>query len=300
MTGVVAGDRPRLAGSRAGEPPNVAPHSSIAEVTAKLSNLPPLNAIASQVMAMAGEADVDLRALSKVIEGDTAFAADVLLLANSALFGFRSRMPILRQAIVLLGLERIKAMAVTIAMRGLVVPSAALVHQCWRHSAACAVICEEVSTAFGLSCDRAFTAGIMHDVGRLGLVNAYPAEVGPILKGEHADSAAVLKAERELLQADHACAGAWLVKAWALPQEFSEICACHHDAPNAQSSEMLQVVQVACKLADAIGFPAVKLRQPPSYSEALAPLTPRLGPGQVRDEDQLRSRVTAKLAVFEQ
>src|SRR5581483_8918364 len=86
-------------------------------IPVKLCNLPPMNSIANQV----------------------------LLLANSSLFGFTSRMSVLRHAIAVLGLDRIKALAVTVAMRAFLGQGGPLVRQCWRHSAACGVIAEEIS-----------------------------------------------------------------------------------------------------------------------------------------------------------
>src|ERR1035438_3865831 len=77
-------------------------------IPVKLCNLPPFNAIATQVLSLTADPDIDLRQLSEVIEADPAFAADILFLANSSLFGFPSRMYILRHAISVLGWDRIK------------------------------------------------------------------------------------------------------------------------------------------------------------------------------------------------
>jgi HD-like signal output (HDOD) protein len=268
-------------------------------IPVKLCNLPPLNAIASQVLALTTDPDVDLRQLSRVIEGDPAFAADILFLANSSLFGFPSRMYVLRHAIGVLGMDRIKALAVTVAMRGFVGYRNPLIQQCWQHSVACAAICEEFSAIFGFSGDRAYTAGIMHDIGRLGLLKSYPQEMVPILGGEHQDTQAVLRAERESVHVDHGRAGAWLVGNWALPKEFAEVCAHHHDPPDENDPEMLRLVKVACNVADIIGFPAVKCEQQPSYLIATLPLPMRLGRDVAPPEDDLRTNVAARLAAFE-
>ena len=79
--------------------------TDVVTIPTKLCNLPPFNAIASQVLALTTDPDLDLRQISKVIEGDPAFAADILFIANSSLFGFPSRMHSLRHAIAVLGLE---------------------------------------------------------------------------------------------------------------------------------------------------------------------------------------------------
>ncbi len=264
-------------------------------IPVKLCNLPPFNAIATQVLSLTADPEIDLSQLSAVIEADPAFAADILFLANSSLFGFPSRMYILRHAISVLGLDRIKALALTVAMRGFVGTRNPLVHQCWQHSVACAMVCEELSASFRFSGDQAYTAGIMHDIGRLGLLKSYPKETRSILSGGHVDNQAVLRAEREELNVDHGRAGAWLVGNWAFPRDFSEICAHHHDAPKASDSEVLKLVKVACNIADIIGFPAVKCQLQPSYP--ILPLRP--GRDVVPPVEYLRANVTARLAAFE-
>jgi HD-like signal output (HDOD) protein len=268
-------------------------------VPVKLCNLPPLNAVANQVLALTADPDIELSQISRVIEGDPAFAADVLLLANSPLFGFPSRMPVLRHAIALLGLERVKALAVTVAMRGFLGRRSPLAHRCWQHSVACALVCDEISGIFAVSGDRAYTAGIMHDIGRLGLLKAYPREMAQVLNAQYADTQEVLRAEREALKVDHGLAGAWLAGTWSLPKDFSEVCEYHHDAPSVGDSEILQLVKAACSIADAIGFPAVKFQQEPSYPEATSPLTPRLGGDSALTAQDLQASVRARLEAFE-
>jgi HD-like signal output (HDOD) protein len=273
--------------------------TDVVTIPVRLCNLPPFNAIASQVLALTADPDIDLKRISRVIEGDPAFAADILFLANSSLFGFPSRMHSLRHAIALLGLDRIKALGVTVAMRGFLGKRTPLVHQCWQHSAACALVCEEISAIFGFPGDQAYTAGIMHDIGRLGLLRTYEKEMAPVLSGQYANMQEVLQAERTALNVDHARAGSWLVGNWSLPADFSETCGHHHEAPNAKDSEILQLVKIACNVADAIGFPAVKCQQQPSYLEATSPLMRRLGRKDAPPAEDLRANVTARLAAFQ-
>jgi HD-like signal output (HDOD) protein len=299
MRSIVTDEKLGPASLPAESTPEIDFETDVVTIQVKLCNLPPFNAIASQVLALTADPDIDLRLISKVIEGDPAFAADILFVANSSLFGFPSRMHVLRHAIAVLGLDRIKALAVTVAMRGFLGKRNPLVHQCWQHSLACALVCEEISAIFGFSGDRAYTAGIMHDIGRLGLLKTYPKEMTPVLSGQYLNTQEVLRAEREALSVDHGRAGAYLIGNWALPKDFSEICEHHHDAPNANDSPILQLVKVGCMIADAIGFQAVKCQQPPSYLEATSFLAPRPGRQAPPQEEDLRSSVTARLAAFE-
>jgi hypothetical protein len=90
-----------------------------------------------------------------------------------------------------------------------------------------------------------------------------------------------------------------LVGNWALPKDFAGICEHHHDAANAHDSEILQLVKAACKIADAIGFPAVKCQRQSSYLEATSPLTQLLGRKAAPPAEDLCANVTARLAAFE-
>ena len=144
--------------------PDIDFQTDVVTIPVRLCNLPPFNAIASRVLALTADPDIDLKRISRVIEGDPAFAADILFLANSSLFGFPSRTHSLSHAIALLGLDRIKALGVTVAMRSFLGARTPTVHQCWQHSVACALVCEELSAIFDFSGDRAYTAGIMHDI----------------------------------------------------------------------------------------------------------------------------------------
>jgi HD-like signal output (HDOD) protein len=183
-------------------------------------------------------------------------------------------------------------------MRGFLGNKNSLVHQCWRHSAACALVCDEISALFDFSGERAYTAGIMHDIGRLGLLKSYPKESALVLGGNYQEAGDVLKAERNALNVDHGRAGAWLIDYWALPATLGEVCERHHDAPRTKDSPLLRLVRVACRIADAIGFPAVKCWRQPSYPEAVSVLAPKLRKA-IPPEEELRAIVTARLAAFE-
>ena len=267
-------------------------------IPVKLCNLPPLNSIANQVLSLSADPDVDIRRLAFAMEADPAFAAEVLLLANSSLFGFTSRMSVLRHAIAVLGLDRIKALAVTVAMRAFLGQGGPLVRQCWRHSAACAVIAEEISPIFDVSGDHAYTTALMHDIGRLGLLKSYSREMTPVLESEYADVPAVLAAERAAINVDHGLAGAWLVKNWAYPPAFAEICEHHHAPLDPRDAPMLQVVKLACRMADSLDYAAVRADEP-MYPELLQRLPAPLRREMFPSEKELRTNLKARLAVFE-
>src|ERR1700716_265830 len=81
-----------------------------------LKDLPPYRTVARKLMKLTAHADVPLDQIQKVLRTDAAFTADVLRLANSPLIGMRGEIRSVMQAVMMLGLERIKDLATTVAL----------------------------------------------------------------------------------------------------------------------------------------------------------------------------------------
>ncbi len=232
------------------------------------------------------------------MECDPAFAADVLLLANSALFGVRSRMHVVRDAIVILGIDRVRALAVTVAMRGFLGLGGPLIRKCWLHSASCAIIAEAIAPRFGITPGQAYSVALLHDIGRLGLLKSYTAECTAILNQSFDHPDQMLKAEQAAFRVDHCVAGAWLSKTWGLPRSFRMICEHHHDAIGGHDQELLQVVKTACRMADAFGFAAMNYQEVPGYDNIVASLPPNIDGKAFPASDILLSQLEERLKSF--
>ena len=268
-------------------------------IRVKLCNLPPFHAAANRIVSLVGSRNADVAPIATIVGGDPALAAEVLFLANSSLFGFPARIRSLRHAVAVLGLDRIRDIAVTVAMRALVRGAGPLIRPCWRHSVACATIAEAISPLFGGLTEQAYTAGLLHDVGRLGFLKSYAEEAGSVLRGEYSTVEEELISERAALNVDHAAAGSWLVQYWDLPESFGEICEHHHEPLQENDSEPLQVVKTACRLADAAGFSAVRYKSPARYEDVLVSLPERIALESFPREDDLRDIVEARLKDFD-
>ena len=268
------------------------------EISVKLCNLPPFSAVANQVLALSADPEVNIIHLAAALESDPAFAADVLFLANSSLFGFASRVQVVRHAIALLGIERIKALAVTAAMRSFIGSGGPCVHQCWRHSISSAIIAEQISSVFAITREVAYTVGLVHDLGRLGLLKSYPGKYSAVLGNSFESSDQVLPAERAVLGVDHVLAGAWLAKHWGFPKAFVQACEHHHSPLHPNEAELLQVVKLACRIADAIGFSAIQYKILPTYGQIIESLSPSLA-HKFPSQESLCNKVETRLKAFE-
>ena len=117
------------------------------------------------------------------------------------------------------------------------------------------MVCEELSRACSTSQggdDRAYTAGLLHNVGRLGLFVAHPRSYAEMLT--EPSECDILERERQAFGLDHCEAGAWLAHSWGLPEDLEVVIAGHHEPPRTEPFELADLVRVAVLLTDTLGF----------------------------------------------
>jgi len=245
--------------------------------------------------------EIDLERVGELVSADPAFAAEMLRAANSPLFGVRSQVYGIRHAVTILGLERTKALAFRIAMEEYLGPllSEAAVRRSWLHTLACAEIAKELAGYCGIAKDAAYTAGLMHDMGRLALLRGYSSEYVPLLCSCFDSPDQVLEAENEKFGYNHCEAGRALAGIWGFPKELSEIAYRHHAKSPRPAPDTLHIVRLACAMADITRFDAVRCNQNPSYNEIQASFPPGLRGRYNPSLGQLEERVTDRILSIE-
>lgn len=236
-----------------------------------LLRLPPFPPLALQVMRMVSRDDVSMKELSEIISADQAFASEILMIANSPLYQSRREIDSILQATTLLGLERMKGLTVTVGVRAYLgdwfnLPS---LRACWRHSAACALIAEKLAAAAHMDRDTCYTAGLIHDIGRLGLAALHPQAYARFLQSTSKTPCDVLARERELFSCDHCEAGRNLVEAWKLPGSLTEVVSRHHEPRSWREDDILSIVYLSCRMADSLGFAAAHDLNSPAYEDLI-------------------------------
>lgn len=271
-----------------------------------LRKLPPFPAIATKLLQLLSHDEAEISDIVGLIRADAAFSSELLRVANSPIYGLRSQVSGIQHAVVILGFNTVKAFAMTISMKNFLRAAMRidLLRRVWRHSLACALISEEVSAAcskFGghPPDDRAYTAGLLHDIGRLGLLVKYPQEYANLLAVVVENPFDILDTERQLFDIDHCEAGRWLAEKWKFPAEIQEVAAHHHDPPHPGQSEVADLVRLSVLLADSLGFDVVSPRRTYAMDEIRA-LLPH--PAQYRfnaDPDELKARITERLDAYD-
>jgi putative nucleotidyltransferase with HDIG domain len=240
-----------------------------------LDNLPPFPAVATRLVRMLAREDVDITQVGKMIAAEPVFATRVLQMANSPLFAVTRQVKTISHAIVVVGLARVKAMTVTRALGDFVGPALNVkaLRVCWRNTLAGAIAAEKLARVCRMDTDFAYVAGLLRDIGRLALLVKYPESYANLLAVTREHAFDIRTVERDLFDIDHCEAGAWLMQRMPFPPELVEVAGHHHDAIVGDSPfGMCQLVRVADRMADALGFAVLPSSGQPTVDEALSEL----------------------------
>lgn len=223
----------------------------------QLCKLPVFRPVTVRLLALLNSEDADAPKVTALLNSDPAFSAEILTLANSSLYARRNHIDTVHRAVVALGMERTRALAVTVAMRGMVrgIKTKGAGLDCWRHSRATAVSAQWLAPFYRIHPEQAYTVGLMHDIGRLGMLSAYPEYPG-LLSSAAGSTLDLLDLEQRSYSTDHCEAGLFLTRTWGLPVEFWDAASQHHDPLNGEIGDRTELVRLACLFAQALGFKA--------------------------------------------
>jgi putative nucleotidyltransferase with HDIG domain len=173
--------------------------------------------------------------IGQIVAQDPAMCGKLLQLANSAFFGLPSRITSPTEAVFYLGLETIKALVLSLQIFALferVKVKEFSYTDLWDHSLAAGLLAQRIATfhqAAGPVIELAFTAGLLHDVGKLLLVTGVPHRYQKALVLQQKKQWSNWQAEREAFATTHAEVGAYLLGLWGLPNDLVEAVAFHHE-----------------------------------------------------------------------
>jgi HD-like signal output (HDOD) protein len=226
--------------------------------------VPPFRQAAVQLLRAAGDPAVSMVQTVNLLRTDPVLTMGLLRVANSPLFAARQEITDVRQAVTYLGLDLVRSLAVTAAMRGLIgTRPNPLGLPFWRHSLATALTCRRMCGLAGIAPETAHTAGLLHDVGQLGLTHLFPeyaqAVGGAVERGE-----SLAEAEVRAFGIDHCQAGRWLVSRWGLPVELQIVTAAHEWSPSQGSGDgaLMVLVHGGSLAAEFMGFAVIPPARP--------------------------------------
>lgn len=259
--------------------------------------LPALSALVMELIEMMGRDDVAAEQLVGKISLDQALTAKTLRLANSSFYGVPRQVNLVREAISVLGLRTVRsvvtAAAVTDSFKPPVCDGFDFV-DFWRHSIGTAVCARLLADELKFDPEVAFTAGLLHDLGKLVLASCFPSDYGAVLQQMQASDAFGIELEQSLLGLDHAAAGGLMAEHWRFTSQVVEVIRLHHAPPGDGSGSLLcNLVHVADNIVHALDLVHVEADAVPQLSSAawarLGLSAPRLGQIFEQTETQTRS-----------
>jgi putative nucleotidyltransferase with HDIG domain len=248
--------------------------SSMAALAGRLIGAKPFPEAARRLAELTRDPNTRTEQIVQVLERDSALSARLLRLVNSAGFGLKQRCSSVRHAVTLVGAARLNQIATTAAVLELFDSSGEAGNKILEHCAVVGAFCRYLGAHLSLPVEDLFTAGFLHDIGKLMLLET-GGEGYLALVEEAAGSADMLHVlERAEYGFDHGVLGAHVLKAWNIPDPVPKVVAWHHEPTRAYAAttELASLVQTV-RLADALVY-AIAHDLPKSESTELAKQEP--------------------------
>ncbi len=220
--------------------------------TQEFATLPP---VATKVLQLLEDDNIDIRDISKVIETDASLTLKLLRVANSPLYATRNEVNTIHQAIITLGLNRLTNIVLGVSIFSKFLMSsqkqiADLMKRFWWHASCTGMVAKSLSTKINkFYKENEFIGGLLHDIGKLAMLQFDPVKYQKVVELVQNEHITDIEAENRVFTVSHDQVGAEIAKLWKLPSELTTIIT-HHTFP--ENSPNHQELVAAVRLADAL------------------------------------------------
>lgn len=188
--------------------------------TVEMELLQMLNHPATTIMDVAGKIKLDQSVVSYVLKH-----------CNSPLYGLRKEVSSISQAVSLLGFSKVRSLLMTLLMSKIYHRSHSepILAYFWEHAVIVAVFAKQLATALNLNKERAYVAGLLHDIGKLALYMARPAEYGRVFDTVMNSDRDFWVEENRVFSITHVETGYFLMEKWRLSDFLRQALLYHHE-----------------------------------------------------------------------
>ncbi|WP_303720782.1 HDOD domain-containing protein [Malonomonas rubra] len=201
--------------------------------------------------------DSSAQMLAQVISKDAFMSLRLLTLVNSPIYGFSGKIDSVTRAASLLGTNELTTLAigVSVVSKFKNIPSELVdMDAYWRHSIRCGLYAKILAQHLGLLGEESyFTGGLLHDIGRLILLDRASLQYKRAVAKARKDHSPMFRAEQEVLQTDHSIVGKLLAMRWRLPTPLVRMIGGHHSPSANDYAIEASLMHVADVLAHACG-----------------------------------------------
>ena len=207
---------------------------SLQALVSAVGSLPSVPSLYVELVQELNKPESSIHNIAEIISQDTAMIAKILQLANSACFGIRRRISSPKEAALYLGCDNLKALtfSVQVFSQFKVSSSRFSIGELAQHGQFTGAMAREVAQRTGcpgIVIGDSLMAGLLHDVGKLVLVSAFPKEYDQAVFYSESSGKSLHLVEREIFGATHAEIGTYLLWLWGMPDTVVEAVAYHHE-----------------------------------------------------------------------
>ena len=256
---------------------NLLTDENLRRLVSKMPTVPSLPVLYSELIDELSKAEPSTRKVGEIVKKDLGMTVKILQIVNSAFFGLQRRMSSSSEAVEFLGLDTISSLTLGLGVISQFQPhtSGIFFANIWAHSIAVGVmankiaVCEDRDTA-----NDSFTAGMLHDIGRVVLAVNLPQQFHQVEDIIKRDGIPRMDAEQQIFEATHAEVGAYLLGLWGLPSRVVQAVAFHNTPrqANTNSFTALTAVHAANEIQNFNVSTNLELKEPHFDLEYLADL----------------------------
>ena len=232
---------------------------SFEKAIGKIGDLPAIPEVVAHVLHLTEDPNAALADVSRVVERDPALTAKLLKVSNSPYYGMKQVVGTLKLALVILGAREVRnivlGISVVDSLRDKTTDRFFQQVDFWGHSAMVGGLAKKVGTHIRLGLQgEDFISGLLHDIGKMVMWRQIGRPYEALLADTGGHSAALIEAESEQYDFDHADAAAVLAHKWNLPDTLGDALHYHHprrDQPlsNAKDPKLAALIQIANQAA---------------------------------------------------
>lgn len=225
------------------------PQTLVNQAVAKVAAIATLPEITSKIIVTVEDPRSSAAQLHKIVTHDPALVTRMLKVVNSAFYGLPGQIGSIERAVVLLGLNAVKNIAIAASLgqlfRGTQLCEGFTARDLWTHCVAVAVAAREMAREMKLTIvDEAFLAGMIHDVGILVALQTAPEKLRAVCDQARRSECDFCAAEREASGVDHQMLGMGLAEAWKFPRSCLLVTGNHHQPQALDEADRLLVCLV--------------------------------------------------------
>gem|GEM_PF-761058 len=213
-----------------------------------VSSLPSVPRMYAELTRLVRTGDVSIDVVTRIVAGDTGIAAKILQLANSPMFGVAREVTTLRSAVALLGIRAIHSLVLSAevvrAFPSTGPGDASEIEALQSHAVATASLAARLLPD-QLDPEEAFAAALLHDVGKLVLLDRCPEMYDYLARSARGRNVPIHRLELEVLGITHAEIGAFLLHLWQLPDSIVAGVASHHIPSRPTATTLSLAIHVA-------------------------------------------------------